>query len=414
MRDIELYRHLLGLETPWSVKDVRLDVKTQRVDVWVEHPEGVQWPCPECGGALPLYDHSEERVWRHLDSCQFMTYLHARPPRVDCPDHKVRQVKLPWAEPMSRFTSLFERLAIDVLKETDVSGATRILRMSWDEAWHVMERAVARGLAAKEKRAIPRLGVDEKAIAHGHRYMTLVYDLDRSTVEYIEEDRRKESLERYFQGLSQEELDGIRAVAMDMWEPYVQAVLGNVPGGADKIVFDRYHIMGHMGKAVDEVRKRESRDLMESGDNRLKGTKYLWLYSRENLPERHQDRFSLLQALHLKTARAWAIKECLRALWTYRSRPWALRFWKGWYGWAIRSRLKPVIRVARMIRERLHNVLTYCEHAITNAVSEGINSKIQTIQKMACGFRNRDNFKTAVFFHCGGLQLYPSTHAIPG
>src|SRR5439155_18205810 len=151
MRDVELYRYLLGLEQPWTVTRVELSVQDQRVEVWAGHEEGLRWPCPTCETALPLYDHSEERAWRHLDSCQFMTFLHARPPRVQCPEHGVVQVRLPWAEPRSRFTALFERLAIDVLKETDVLGATRILRVSWDEAWHLMERAVKRGLLAKEK-----------------------------------------------------------------------------------------------------------------------------------------------------------------------------------------------------------------------------------------------------------------------
>ena len=149
MRDVELYRHLLGLETPWTVRSVELNVPGQRVDVWAGHAEDVRWPCPECGTPLGLYDHSEERVWRHLDSCQFMTYLHAQPPRVECPTHGVRQVRLPWAEVRARFTALFERLAIDVLQETDVRGATRILRISWDEAWHILERAVERGQRAK-------------------------------------------------------------------------------------------------------------------------------------------------------------------------------------------------------------------------------------------------------------------------
>jgi transposase len=152
MRDTELYRHLLGLETPWTVSRVELDAKTQRVDVFAEHPRGTRWPCPECeeGAAmLAIHDHAPERSWRHLDSCQFMTYLHARPPRVNCPKHGVKQVRLPWADPKARFTALFERFAIDVLLETDVLGATRILRISWDEAWHIQERAVARGMAAK-------------------------------------------------------------------------------------------------------------------------------------------------------------------------------------------------------------------------------------------------------------------------
>ena len=98
MRDVELYRQLLGLEEPWTVWSVELNVQGQRVDVWAGRAEGVRWPCPECGVELVLYDHAEECVWRHLDNCQFMTYLHAQPPRVECPSHGVRQVRLPWAE----------------------------------------------------------------------------------------------------------------------------------------------------------------------------------------------------------------------------------------------------------------------------------------------------------------------------
>lgn len=414
MRDTELYRHLLGLEDPWTVHRVELKVKEQRVDVWAEHPAGILWSCPECGKALSLYDHSEERSWRHLDSCQFMTFLHARPPRVECPTHGVKQVKLPWAEPKSRFTALFERLAIDVLKETDVLGATRVLRISWDEAWHIMAIAVKRGLAAKGTQVPRRIGVDEKAIAKGHQYLTLVCDLDLGTVEYVGEDRKQESLEEYFRPMSPKEKTRIEAIAMDMWDPYVAAVREQVPEGVKKIVYDRYHIMTHLNKAVDTVRKQESRDFRKAGDERLTGSKYLWLYGKGNLPDKHQDRFEELQAMNLKTGRAWAIKESLRELWSYQTEGWARRFWKKWNFWATHSRLRPVIKAARTLAVHLPNILTYFTHRITNAVSEGINSKIQTIKKMAYGFRNRDNFKTAIFFHCGGLNLYPATHAIPG
>ncbi len=197
MQDTELYQQLLGLTAPWRVDRVDLSIKDQKVDVWVEHPQKQRWPCPECGEALTVYDHSEERTWRHLDSCQFKTFLHARPPRVQCPTHGTHQIKLPWAEPHSRFTAMFERLAIEVLKQTTVLGGTRILRISWDEAWHVMKRAVARGLRAKEKRIPERLGVDEKALTKFARYITLVCDVDTSTVEYISEGRRIESLDPY-------------------------------------------------------------------------------------------------------------------------------------------------------------------------------------------------------------------------
>ncbi len=407
MQDTALYEYLLGLQAPWTVSRVELDVKRRQVDVWAEHTQGVQWPCPECAGPWSLYDHAEERVWRHLDSCQYRTYLHARIPRVQCLAHGVVQVLVPWAEPKARFTRLFERLAIDVLRECSVTGATQILGLSWDEAWHLMERAVERGQARKVRRIIPHLGVDEKAIAKGHRYLTLVCDLAAGTVEYVGEERKQESLERYYRGLSTEQRHGIEAVAMDMWEPYIQATRAYVPAAEEKIVFDRFHLMGYLGKAVDTVRKQEHRERLAQGDTTLTGTKYLWLYSREHVPASRRREFNALRRLELKVGRAWAIKEALRQLWHYRYPAVAHRFWQRWYFWATHSRLKPIREAAATLKRHLANILTYCRHRITNAVSEGLNSKIQAIKHMACGFRNVEHFKTAIYFHCGGLDLYP-------
>jgi transposase len=295
--------------------------------------------------------------------------------------HGIRRVGVPWALPGSRFTIAFEHHAIDVLLEADVLGSTRLLRISWDEAWNLMERAVERGLRAKKRRVIAHLGVDEKAVAKRHRYVTLVCDLDRATVEYIGDDRKQASLDAYYQSLSKKQLAGIEAVAMDMWDPFIASTVTHVPNGRTKIVFDRFHIMKHMTEAVDQVRKGEHRRLQAEGDETLKRTKYLWLYSEENLPESSREKFAALRALCLKTGRAWAIKESLRDLWGYRRKGWALRHWKHWYFWATHSRLQPVVKVARMIHGHLDNVLTYFDHRITNATSEGLNSKIQTIKK---------------------------------
>ena len=137
MDSVELYRQLLGLSAPWTVERVELDVARQHVEIHVEHPARQCFVCPECGKELAVYDHVGERVWRHLDSCQFLTYLHARPPRVSCPEHGVRQAHLPWTEVGSRFTNSFEALAIDVLQATNVKRAAEILRITWDEAWHI-------------------------------------------------------------------------------------------------------------------------------------------------------------------------------------------------------------------------------------------------------------------------------------
>ncbi len=411
MQDKELYEELPGIKTPWKVSRIELDVKAERIDVWAEHGDGETWGCPECGEKLKIYDHSEERSWRHLDTCQCQTHLHARVPRVQCPRHRVVQVRVPWAEPQSRFTMRFERLAIDVLRECAVTGATRILGVSWDEAWGVMERAVDRGKLRKVRRVVRQIGVDEKAAAKGHKALTLVCDLEQGTVEYVGEDRKQESLEAYYEGLLEgllpKQREGIEAVAMDMWEPYVAATRKPLAGADEKIVFDRFHIMGSLGKAVDTVRKQEHRQRMQQGDETLKGTKSLWLYGKENVPDFRRRAFAVLRRLELKVGRAWAIKETLRELRHYVYPEAGRRFWKRWYFWATHSRLKPVLEAAATLKRHLTNILTYFRHRIANAVSEGLNSKIQTIKKMAYGFRNLEHFKTAIDFHCGGLNLYP-------
>jgi transposase len=410
MRDTELYRQVLGLESPWEVARVELSTEGGRVDVWVSRPRGTRWTCPECERELPTYDHGEEREWRHLDTCQFLTYLHASPPRVECPEHGVLRVRLPWADPMSRFTTLFERLAVDVLKECDVAGAGRLLRTSWDETWHLMERAVARGQAFKEVVVPALVGVDEKSAGRGQDYITVVSDLERGTVEFLADERRESSLDSYFENFGAAQLAGIEAVGMDMWEPYANSVRAHLQDADTKIVFDKFHIMKHMVTAVDTVRKQENRALMATGDKSLTGSKYLWLYSAENLPSRHQSRFDVLRDGDLKTGRAWAIKENLRFLWDYRRRGWAEKHWKSWYFWATHSRLAPIVEVARTFKRHLLGLLAFFDHRITSAGAEGLNSRIQAIRVSARGFRNRENFKTAIYFHLGGLDLYPQTH----
>jgi transposase len=408
MRDIELYQRILGLAEPWSVERVILDVAQKRVDIWIKHPDGQQWTCPRCQQPLSCYDHAQERVWRHLDTCQFQTHLHARIPRVRCPEHGIGNVTVPWAEAWSRFTMLMECLIIDVLQQcSTVTGACELLAVSWDEAFGVMQRAVVRGQGRKEDLPIPYLGVDEKAFRKGHSYMTVVCDLERSTVEYVGDDRTAESLAAYYQSLSPERRAGIQAVAMDMWEPYVKATTEWVPLSGLRIVFDRFHIMGHLNKAVDAVRRQEHRQLSAQANDLLKGTKYWWLYAEENVPDKHRAAFQSLRDLNLRTSRAWAIKETLRDLWNYRSEPWARRFFKRWFGWARRSKLPPVKKVAAMLNRHLKNILTYCVYPITNGVAEGLNSKIMTIKRKACGYRNKENFKRAIYFFCGGLDLYP-------
>lgn len=408
MQDTELYARLLSLGSGWRVSKVELDMAKDRIDVWVETTEGGKWLCPECKVAGSIYDHTGEQVWRHLDTCQCRTYVHARLPRTTCKEHGVRQVAAPWAGPRSGFTLLMEVQLIDTLKECDVTGCCRLRSISWDQGWGVIERAVCRGRARKPHRIPVYIGIDEKAFAKRHNYETLVCDIQQGTIEYVVDDRKQESLETYFREFTPKELGGVKAVAMDMWDPYIAATTAHIPKAKEKIVFDRFHVTRMVSDAVDKVRRQEHKALRAQGDDRLKGTKYLWLANRENVPEWRQEEFETIRKGNLRTGRAWAIKEALRQFWNYAYAGCAKKFFRRWYFWATHSRLAPIIKVAKTLMNHLSNMLTYFKHRISNATSEGLNSKIQIVKQMACGFRNRDHYKLAIYFHCGGLDLYPA------
>lgn len=408
MQDTKLFETILGLQRPWFVDRVALDTERQRVEVWLEHDEA-RWPCPECGHELAGWDHAEMRTWRHLDTCQFQTHVHARVPRVQCPTHGVKQIRVPWAEPRGRFTLLMERLIIDVIRQcSTLTGACRILQITWDEAWGVMARAVARGVARKPARLLRYIGVDEKAFRKQRRYHTIVCDLERSTVEFVVPGHDAAALGTFYRQLSPEQRSSLQAVAMDMWDPYIRATRDELPNGEGRIVFDRFHAMGQVVTAVDKVRKAEHLALLKAtGHSGLKRSKYLWLYSAEHLPAARRTEFRLLRQEHQRVARAWALKEALRHLWDYRQVAAAQRFFRRWYGWARRSRLEPIRIAAATLRRYQDGLLRYVRHPITNGVAEGLNSKIMSIKRKACGFRNPDHFTTAIYFHCGGLDLYP-------
>jgi transposase len=197
---------------------------------------------------------------------------------------------------------------------------------------------------------------------------------------------------------------------MDMWDPYVNSTRKYLPDADRKIVFDKFHIAKHLSEAVDLVRRRENKQLKAAGDDRLTGTRYDWLRHPARMEPDDRKQFAALRDSNLKTARAWALKEAMMAFFLYHYERPARKHYRWWHNWAVRSRLKPMIEKARMIQRRFANIITYLRLRITNAASESINSKIQWVKYTARGFRNKKNFVTAIYFHCGGLDLMPSTH----
>lgn len=406
MRDTDLYAQLLGLQSPWSVDSVEFlkDKGEVRISVSLSRQGHL---CPTCGKQCSAYDHGKRR-WRHLNTFQYQTFIEGDVPRVECPEHGIHTVEVPWAENKSRFTLLFERQVIDLLHDASISVVAEWTGLTWDQVDGIQTRAVARGLLRRERHPVVDIGFDETSAKKGHNYLTVVHDKATGTVLHVVEGRDNAAADSFYEEWS-DFLPGIRSVSMDLWPAYIGAArrwLG--PDAETKICFDKFHVSGFFGKAVDAVRKRENRELLAEGDQTLKGTKYEWLRNAGRLDGRSRRWFNELTRENLKTARAWAIKETAASLWEYSSRGWAMKVWLRLVGWMVRSRLKPMSDLARTIRKHLFGILNAITLKVDNGMAESINAKIQKVKKMACGFRNIERLKNAVMFHFGGLDLYPA------
>jgi transposase len=409
MQGRDIFSQILGIRHPWAVVDVTTDAAKQEVTVFVERAGDAVFHCMVCRAECPRYD-SRRRRWRHLDTCQYRTIVEADVPRIECPEHGVQQVPVAWAEANSRFTGLFEALAINWLREASIMAVARLMRMTWKEVDGIMCRAVVRGLSRRELVPPERMGVDETSFQKRHEYVTVVTDLDGSTVLYVADDRKAESLAAFYRQLTPAQKKQIFVIAMDMHQPYISATKEAIPDADEKIAFDKFHVAKHLGDAVDKVRREEHQRLMAEDDWTLKHSKHLWLQNPENMDETMwNSAFKVLRESSLQTSRAWAIKELAMSLWNYASRGWATKAWTKWIAWARRCHLEPMKRVAAMVRDHLKGIVNAIVLQATNAASESINSKIQKVKRMACGFRNRERFRNAIYFHLGGLDLYPAS-----
>lgn len=406
MKDTQLYERILGLEKPWRVSEVRLDEERGEMRVRVEC-EAV-WACPQCARRMHVHSH-EMREWHHMDTCQYKTIIECRVPRVECEEDGTVTVQVPWAEKYSRESRQFESKAIDVMKQTSGKAAGEILGITWDEADGIKQRAVERGLARKTWTVPKALCLDEKSAGRGHDYVTVVTKVEegRAVVEDVVEERKKKAADSYFRRFTKEELAGVESIGMDMWKPYYDSAMAHVPGAAEKIVHDRFHLVSHLNIAVDEVRREEHAQLLAKGDSQLKRTRFLWLHGKENVPRGERRRLKDLVAGKLRTAKAWMLKEMFRDMYSCTDGADAAVYFKDWYRRAMRSRIAPIMKVAIRFMKHAANILTWFTHRLSNSYAEGVNNLIQTIVKKAYGYRNRERFRRDILFHAAGLDLYP-------
>jgi transposase len=401
------YSALLGLDTSWKVDDVDLNLDGNQVVIHLSHGGG-RLHCADCGKCCPQADRAPERAWRHLDTMQFLTEIRAAIPRSSCKQCGVKTIAVPWADKHSRFTLMFEAFAIRVLQAAaNVKKASELIGLSWDATHAIIARAVARGLDRRSLDSIKHVGMDEKSFGKGQDYVSIMTDNVGSRVLEVTAERTIAAADKLWETLTETQLAEVESVSMDMWQAFMTSAATNVPEA--EIVHDKFHVAKYLGEAVDKVRRAEHKTLQQDGDETLTGSRQLWLYNVENLDEDRYDELLAIQRSDLKTGRAWAIKENFRKFWEYTYAGNAENFFERWYSWAIRSRLEPIKKVARMLKNHLTGLLSYFRHRVTNATSEGFNSRIQWIKSAARGFRSFANYRLRILFHCGKLDMRPQT-----
>jgi transposase len=411
----EHYAKLLHLPPSWEVTKIEESLLEQRVTVWLRWPEAARARCPECDDEVPVYDRLPERAWRHLSVMQYRLELRCATPRCRCGKHGVKTVRVPWAEPGSRFTLHFEAFAVAGIGACrSLSQAAELLGLHWDSVQRIIDAAVARGLARRATEGIRRVGLDEKSFLRGQSYVSLMTDLDGQRVLEVLAGRDTHTCVNLLGALPERQRAKVEAAAMDMGAPFILGTRQAAPQ-AD-IVHDRFHVSKALNEAVDQTRREESSKLAAKGDDTLKRTRMLWLYGQT--PDEHKERFEQLLETNLRTARAWAYKEQMVEFWQQPDADAGNAFFQHWYRSVMRSRVPRLKKVARTLKARLGGLLTYFRHRITNALTEGFSSKIQAIKADARGFRRFENYRTRILFFCGRLDMQPhlhspATHTVP-
>ena len=410
----KLLEQLMFLYAPWEVVSVSCqaggeDHSPGRVMVELAMKKGQLVPCPHCGALCKRHDE-KPREWRDLDLLGWRTVVRAAVPRASCPRHGVHQVEVPWAEPRSGQTMRLESAVIEDLLEMNLHAVARKWGLGWHRVDGIRSRAVRRGLRRRGPQRPRRIGIDETSFQKRHEYVSIVVDQEQarrrrgSGVLYVADRRDQAAVEPFFKGLGEAACARIETAAMDLAPAYIGATLKHT--SAD-ICIDRFHVVSLLNRAVDQVRRAENKVLQAQGDSRLKGTRYDWLMTEERMGPSRRKRLKELRRQDLRVARAWALKEQAAEIWELRDRTLAYYAWEAWYQSATRSRLAPVVKAAKTIWTHVEEILNAAVLGISNALSEAINSKVQWIKRQACGYRSRERFREAIYFHLGGLDLYP-------
>lgn len=326
------------------------------------------------------------------------------PKEIHCPTHGRVQERIPWAATYSRITYRLEYLVLKLSQAMTQKAASEILHISKSTLSDLLHRSIKRMREGHHISDINRLGIDEISYCKGHKYATLVYDLDLGCVVWVGQGKGREAIDTFFSNaITKEQIEKIKFASCDMSKAYIGAIEYWCPNAI--LVIDRFHVVKALNSAVDEVRKEQWREAQGADKKALKGLRWLLFFHSSNRSKADTRRLNNLEKLNRRIWRAWILKDEFEAFWDYKYMGSAESFLTGWIKAVMKSRLEPMKNFAKMLTRHFHRILPFIETKLTNAISEGVNRIVKIVKNRASGFANLQAFTDMIFLTIGDLNL---------
>lgn len=400
----QFFELLLNLDGQWQVEDVLANHEAGEITIMVKYA-APQAQCPDSLKMYSIYDHAPLRKWRHLDTMQYKTYISCRLPRIKNDTGNVVTVTVPWASKHERHTYLFEHAAIDVLIATKNQSKTAgLLRCGFNVINRIMHISTQRGLARRDLSGavLEHLSIDEKSFKKGHQYVSVLSHPASGCVIDIAEGRTKGSVEKLLDAsLSKQQQHGVQTISMDMWKAYMSVAKEKLANA--QIIHDRFHLIKYLNEAIDKVRRREVKTQQE-----LKDSRYVLLKNQENLTEKQRIKFEAIKNANYQVSKAWEVRENFKDMFNKETEKTdGFILFLNWAQEAVNRKIKEITKVVEMFESHMAGVVNALIYTFSNAMAERLNGKIQEIKLAARGYRTFTNFRSAILFFHGGLNLYP-------
>jgi len=367
------------------------------------HKNGAR--CPQCERRCKIVrTMAKARTWRDITVGRWAVLLHYFPREIECPTHGRAQEVIPWAESYARVTYRLEFLVLCYSQLMTQKAAAELLHLPRSTFSELLHRAITRIRDGHRIRGLKSIGIDEVSYRKGHKYITVVYDLERSRVVWVGQGKARETIDRFFnEELSAYQRKQIKWACCDMSETFIGAIKEHCPNA--KLVLDRFHIAKALNAALDEVRKEEWRTASGATRKALKGLRWLLFKHATNRSKADTRTLNQLRKSNRRIHRAWVLKDEFNHFWDYKA-PWAARrFLKRWSTTALKSRLEPLRKFVRTIRKHTDNILTFIDSRLTNAISEGLNRIIAIVRNRASGFRSLPAFIDLIYLTIGDVDI---------